>query len=88
MPFNYLKNSGSLDIKDIMMKIDYTVNDLKQNNTTEDFGKHIKVQFLWDWDWDPAKSPVYETTLAELKSQSPEIASKKYFILSGLKQGD
>lgn len=60
-----------------MMKIDYTVNDLKQNNTTEDFGKHIKVQFLLDWD--SAKSPVYETTLAELKSQSPEIASKKVF---------
>lgn len=72
-----LKNSGTLDIKDIMMKIDYTVNDLKQNNTTEDFGKHIKVQFLWDWD--PAKSPVYETTLAELKSQSSEIVSKKVF---------
>lgn len=72
-----LKNSGTLDIKDLMMKIDYTVNDLKQNNTTEDFGKHIKVQFLWDWD--PAKSPVYETTLAELKSQSSEIVSKKVF---------
>lgn len=68
------------------MKIDYTVNDLKQNNTTEDFGKHIKVQFLLDWD--SAKSPVYETNLAELKSQSHRLPPKKYFILSGLKQGD
>ena len=72
-----LTNSGTLDIKDIVMKIDYTVNDLKQNNTTEDFGKHIKVQFLWDWD--PVKSPIYETTLAELKSQDSEIASHKVF---------
>ncbi|PFQ47671.1 cell division protein FtsN [Bacillus cereus] len=85
-----LKNSGTLDIKDIMMKIDYTVNDLKQNNTTEDFGKHIKVQFLLDWD--PAKNPAYETTLAELKSQSSEIASKKVFYskwneTGGLKPG-
>lgn len=72
-----LTNSGTLDIKDIVMKIDYTVNDLKQNNITEDFGKHIKVQFLWDWD--PVKSPIYETTLAELKSQDSEIASHKVF---------
>ncbi|WP_459500455.1 TasA family protein [Bacillus sp. C1] len=72
-----LTNSGTLNIKDVMMKIDYTVNDLKQNNRTDDFGKHIKVQFLLDWD--PAKAPVYETTLAELKSQSPEIASKEVF---------
>jgi predicted ribosomally synthesized peptide with SipW-like signal peptide len=72
-----LKNSGTLDIKDIVMKMDYTVNDLKQDNNTEEFGKHIKVQFLWDWD--PAKNPVYETTLAELKSQHPEISSKKVF---------
>lgn len=72
-----LTNSGTLDIKDIVMKIDYTVNDLKQNNTTEDFGKHIKVQFLWDWD--PEKSPIYETTLAELKSQDSDIASYKVF---------
>lgn len=42
-----LTNSHTLNIKDIMIKINYTVNDLKQNNTTEDFDKHIKVQFLW-----------------------------------------
>ncbi|PEZ24929.1 cell division protein FtsN [Bacillus thuringiensis] len=72
-----LKNSGTLDIKDILMKIDYTVNDALQNNQSEDFGKHIKVQFMWDWD--PAKSPVYETTLAELKEQGSEIVSKKVF---------
>ncbi|MCQ6529834.1 TasA family protein [Bacillus mycoides] len=72
-----LKNSGTLDIKDIVMKIDYTVNDAVKNNQAEDFGKHIKVQFMWDWD--PAKSPVYETTLAELKEQGPEIVSRKVF---------
>ena len=38
----------------------------------------IKVQFLWDWN--PAKSPVYETTLAELKSQNPEVTSHKIFL--------
>ncbi|MGE6964094.1 TasA family protein [Bacillus thuringiensis] len=72
-----LKNSGTLDIQDVVMKIDYTVNDNTNNNQGDDFGKHIKVQFLWDWD--PAKSPVYETTLAELKEQGSEIVSKKVF---------
>ncbi|MED3079885.1 TasA family protein [Bacillus wiedmannii] len=72
-----LKNSGTLDIQDVVMKIDYTVNDALKNNQADDFGKHIKVQFLWDWD--PAKSPVYETTLAELKEQGPEIVSEKVF---------
>lgn len=72
-----LKNSGTLDIQDVVMKIDYTVNDNTKNNQADDFGKHIKVQFLWDWD--PAKSPVYETTLAELKEQGSEIVSKKVF---------
>lgn len=68
--FNLI-NSGTLDIKDLIMKIDYTVNDLKQNNTTGDFGKHIKVQFLWDWD--PAEGPVYEPTLAELKPHAHQL---------------
>ncbi|MEK4677369.1 MULTISPECIES: TasA family protein [Bacillus] len=85
-----IKNSGTLDIKDILMKVDYTVNDLKKDNSVEDFGKHIKVQFLWDWD--PKKSPIHETTLAELKSQQPEIASQKIFLskwaeTGGLKAG-
>ncbi|PEN81909.1 cell division protein FtsN [Bacillus cereus] len=85
-----IKNSGTLDIKDILMKVDYTVNDLKKDNSVEDFGKHIKVQFLWDWD--PEKSPVYETTLAKLKLQQPEIASQKVFLskwaeTGGLKAG-
>ncbi|MEI4615972.1 TasA family protein [Bacillus cereus] len=85
-----VKNSGTLDIKDILMKVDYTVNDLKKNNSVEDFGKHIKVQFLWDWD--PEKSPVYETTLAELKTQHPGVASQKVFLskwadTGGLKAG-
>ncbi|AHA75584.1 MULTISPECIES: TasA family protein [Bacillus] len=72
-----LKNSGTLDIQDVVMKIDYTVNDALKNNQADDFGKHIKVQFLLDWD--PAKSPAYETTLAELKEQGSEIVSKKVF---------
>ncbi|MDA1775369.1 TasA family protein [Bacillus cereus] len=72
-----LKNNGTLDIQDVVMKIDYTVNDALKNNQGDDFGKHIKVQFLWDWD--PAKSPVYETTLTELKEQGSEIVSKKVF---------
>ncbi|AZR80762.1 cell division protein FtsN [Bacillus thuringiensis] len=85
-----LKNSGTLDIKDIVMKIDYTVNDFLQNNQEEDFGKYIRVQFLLDWD--PGKRPVYETTLAELKEQDPEIISKtvfqsKWTELGGLKPG-
>lgn len=72
-----LKNNGTLDIQSIKLQTDYTVNDTKKDNYAEDFGKHIKVQFLWDWD--PTKIPVYETTLADLKSQDPEIVSNKVF---------
>ncbi|HDR4949168.1 TPA: cell division protein FtsN [Bacillus cereus] len=80
-----IKNSGTLDIKDILMKVDYAVNDLQKDNRIEDFGKHIKVQFLWDWD--PEKSPVYETTLAELKLQDSEVASQKIFLSKWSKTG-
>ncbi|MDP1459942.1 TasA family protein [Bacillus wiedmannii] len=80
-----LKNSGTLDIQDIVMKIDYKVNDALKNNQVDDFGKHIKVQFLWDWD--PAKSPVYETTLAELKEQGSEMVSKKVFASKWIESG-
>ncbi|SEG81544.1 Camelysin metallo-endopeptidase [Bacillus sp. ok061] len=72
------------------MKVDYTVNDLKRDNQEDDFGKHIKVQFLLDLD--PAKSPVYKTTLAELKLQNPEVTFLKIFLAKcadtgGLKAG-
>lgn len=66
------------------MKIDYTVNNALKNNQANDFGKHIKVQFLWDLDL--AKNPVYETTLAELKEQRPEIVQRKYLHPSGRNQ--
>ncbi|PHG57276.1 TasA family protein [Bacillus toyonensis] len=72
-----LKNSGTLAIRDIVMKVDYTIDDAMKNNQMEDLGNFIKVQFLWDWD--PTKKPVYEATLAELKEQDPEIVSKKVF---------
>ncbi|WP_242212706.1 biofilm matrix protein CalY [Bacillus cereus group sp. BfR-BA-01383] len=72
-----LKNSGSLTIKDVKLATEYTVNDAKGDNAGEDFGKHVKVKFLWNWD--KGSEPVYETTLAELKDVDPDVLAKDVF---------
>ncbi len=72
-----LKNSGSLAIKDVQLATKYTVNDLKKDNAGEDFGEHIKVNFIWNWD--KQSEPVYETTLAELQKENPDVLAKAIF---------
>lgn len=72
-----LKNSGTLTIKDVKLATKYTVNDKQGDNAGEDFGKHIKVKFLWNWDKE--SEPVYETTLAELKDLDPDVLAKDVF---------
>src|SRR5690625_1868676 len=44
-----LTNEGSLKIQNVFLETDYRVIDVKGDNT-EDFGKHILVKFLWNWD--------------------------------------
>ena len=48
--------------------------DAKGDNGTADFGKHIKVNFLWNWD--KGNEPVFETTLHDLQAMSPDLVQK------------
>ncbi|MFB6732696.1 biofilm matrix protein CalY [Bacillus mobilis] len=72
-----LKNDGTLPIKDVKLATKYTVKDAKGDNAGEDFGKHIKVKFIWNWD--KQSEPVYETTLAELQNLDPDVIAKDVF---------
>ncbi|MBJ7984759.1 biofilm matrix protein CalY [Bacillus cereus] len=72
-----LKNDGTLTIKDVKLATKYTVKDAKGDNAGEDFGKHIKVKFLWNWD--KQSEPVYETTLADLQNVDPDVLAKDIF---------
>ncbi|PFM09312.1 cell division protein FtsN [Bacillus cereus] len=72
-----LKNDGTLPIKDVKLVTKYTVQDAKGDNAGEDFGKHIKVKFLWNWDKE--SEPVYETTLADLQNLDPDVIAKDVF---------
>lgn len=71
-----LKNNGSLDIEKVLLKTNYTVTDAKGDNT-DDFGKHIEVEFLYNAD--KFDEVIYKTTLASLKDMSPEAVSNKVF---------
>ncbi|MDJ1473943.1 biofilm matrix protein CalY [Bacillus sp. LS15-K4] len=72
-----LKNNGSLTIKDVKLATKYSITDAKGNNAGEDFGKHIKVKFLWNWD--KQSESVYETTLADLQNVDPDVLAKDIF---------
>lgn len=41
-----LINSGSLDINEVLMKMNYTVTDANGNNAGEDLADHLRVEFL------------------------------------------
>ncbi|MFJ8527323.1 biofilm matrix protein CalY [Bacillus sp. NPDC094106] len=72
-----LKNTGTLAIKDVKLATKYSVIDAKGDNAGEDFGEHIKVKFIWNWD--KQSEPVYETTLAELQKKDPDLLAKDIF---------
>ncbi|XQY90596.1 CalY family protein [Metabacillus sp. HB246100] len=71
-----LVNGGSLDIASITLDTDYTVTDAGNDNG-EDFGDHIRVNFLINAD--KLDAPIYSTTLAELKSMSPDVIEGNIF---------
>lgn len=88
-----LKNDGSLDISKVLLSTDYTVTDAKGDNA-EDFGKHIRVNFLRNIDKSGAIKPndiIYSTTLHDLKGTAPDAVQKKIWSVfgenSGLKAG-
>ncbi|SDM56560.1 TasA family protein [Bacillus sp. OK048] len=80
-----LINKGSLNIKDVTLKTDYTLIDAKGDNT-EDFAKHIQVEFLYNMD--KLNEVVYETTLADLKNMTPDAVADNIFGNNGLAVGD
>ncbi|OSM14670.1 cell division protein FtsN [Bacillus toyonensis] len=62
-----LENKGSLNIKKVLLKTDYNVEDAKKDNK-DDFGKHIKVTFLKNVD--KHETIVKQTTLDKLKGDT------------------
>ena len=71
-----LQNNGSLDIGKVMLETDYTVIDANGDNT-EDFGKYIEVEFLYNVD--NLDEVIFETTLEELKEMTPEAVNQNIF---------
>ncbi|MBD8033824.1 MULTISPECIES: CalY family protein [Solibacillus] len=91
-----LKNDGSLDIAKVLLDTDYVVTDANGDNV-EDFGQHIRVNFMWNPDKNASgiwlDNVIYNTTLAELKGMTPDAVANKIFIpyfeeRGGLKAGD
>lgn len=95
-----LKNDGSLDISKVLLSTSYTVtNKAGAPANTEDFGKHIRVNFLWNDDKSllppnllPANAVIYSTTLFDLKNMTPDAVANNIFIpfleeQGGLKAG-
>lgn len=73
-----LKNDGSLDIKSIKLNTSTSINDVGGNNGNNDLAQSIKVKFLKNNDKSGVVVPeivVWETTLADLKNQSPELVN-------------
>lgn len=59
-----LNNTGSLDVSKVLLTSEYDVTDAKGDNNGADFGEHIKVKFLHNYDKN--STVVFETTLKEL----------------------
>jgi spore coat-associated protein N len=83
-----LKNEGTLDIKEVLLKTSYTVtNKAGAPDNTDDFGKHIKVKFLHNVD--KLNDVIWETTLYDLQNQTPDAVERGFFLgeRSGLRAG-
>ncbi len=71
-----LQNLGTLDIEKVLLETNYSITDVEGNNT-EDFGKHINVEFLYNVD--QVNEVIYQTSLYDLKSMTPEAVSDEVF---------
>ncbi|MCD7033169.1 CalY family protein [Metabacillus sp. GX 13764] len=83
-----LQNKGSLDMKKVLLTSNYMVTDANGNNAGEDFGKYIKVDFLYNSDKN--SDVIYDTTLDQLKTKDGVDAVEKGLMggeKSGLKAG-
>lgn len=81
-----LKNNGSLDIARVLLSTDYTVtNKSGEPVNTDDLGKHIRVNFLWNDDKElvpptAVNSIIWSTTLDQLKNMTPDAVENNLFI--------
>lgn len=71
------ENKGSLDIYQVLLDTKYTVEDAKSDNT-DDLANHIKVTIMYNTS--SATVPVVETTLAQLKEQTPDLTAIDEFV--------
>jgi hypothetical protein len=55
------------------LETSYSVTDVDLNNN-DDFGKHIQVNFLWNWDKE--SEPIFETTLYDLQNMDPDVVKR------------
>lgn len=66
-----LKNDGSLDIAKVLLTTSYTVtNKAGAAANTDDFGKHIRVNFLYNAD--KVDNVIWSTTLDQLATMTPD----------------
>ncbi|MED4017409.1 TasA family protein [Sutcliffiella cohnii] len=75
----YLENNGSLDIAEVILESSYEVIDANGDNT-EDFGKHIRVNFLENVDKTGREyynDIIFSTTLYDLQHMAPDAVEKK-----------
>lgn len=75
-----LENNGTLDIYKVLLGTSYTVEDAMQNGAAngDDLAKHIKVTIMYNQG--SAYSPVVETSLFELKNQTPDLTAMNTFV--------
>ncbi len=74
-----LVNNGSLDITQVLLSTSYQVEDAKGDNS-DDFGKHIRVNFLENSDKSEETGPndiIFSTTLYDLQKMTPDAVEKK-----------
>jgi spore coat-associated protein N len=71
-----LVNGGSLDIATIDLSTSYTVTD-EEGDNLEDFGKHIRVNFLVNAD--KLDAPIFSTTLYDLQNMSPDVIEGNFW---------
>ncbi|TXC85775.1 cell division protein FtsN [Metabacillus litoralis] len=72
-----LENNGSFDITEVLLSTSYQVEDAMGDNT-DDFGKHIRVNFLENNDKseNEPNDIIYSATLHELQQITPDAVEK------------
>jgi spore coat-associated protein N len=84
-----LENNGSLDISKVILTTDYTVSGPRLGS--DDFGKHIKVNFLVNEDKSGilgTSNVIVSKTLYELKNLSPDAVDNISRTILGYQSGE